>query len=98
MICAFIAVAFTIRPIQAQAAGKLSVSDTKLWLNGEGQLVVTDEGHTDEELEVKAKAGSSVKIKTGKFNFKMKVVNSDGASDASSLDPGMEAWIPRENN
>ena len=67
IICAFIAVAFTIRPIQAQAAGKLSVSDTKLWLNGEGQLVVTYEGHTDEELEVKAKAGSSVKIKTGKW-------------------------------
>ena len=51
-------------------------------------------GSPSEGTSVKA----SVKIKTGKFNLKMKVANTVGGSGAVSLDPGMEAWIPRDNN
>ncbi len=66
MLALFV-VAFMIRPQAAHAAGYLSVSDTKLWLNGAGKLTVTYKGHTDEELEITAKAASSVKIKAGKW-------------------------------
>ena len=68
IICAVAALCFVARPIRTSAASRLSVSDTKLWLNGAGELIVTYTGHTDEELTVKAKAASAVKIKTGKWN------------------------------
>ena len=70
-----------------------AVGDSLIRMENKGKTM-SYSGSPSEGTSVKA----SVKIKTGKFNFKMKVVNSDGASDASSLDPGMEAWIPRDNN
>ena len=70
-----------------------AVGDSVIKMKDKGKTMFFS-GLTSKGTTIKA----TVNKKTGKFNLKMKVVNSDGVSDASSLDPGMEAWIPRDNN
>ncbi|MBO7435920.1 hypothetical protein J6U76_08035, partial [bacterium] len=70
-----------------------AVGDSLIRMENKGKTM-SYSGSPSEGTSVKA----SVKIKTGKFNFKMKVANTVGGSGAVSLDPGMEAWIPRDNN
>ena len=70
-----------------------AVGDSLIRMENKGKTM-SYSGSPSEGTSVKA----SVKIKTGKFNLKMKVANTVGGSGAVSLDPGMEAWIPRDNN
>jgi hypothetical protein len=70
-----------------------AVGDSVIKMKDKGKTMFCS-GTTSKGTTIKA----TVNKKTGKFNFKMKVVNSDGVSDSSSLNPGMEAWIPRDNN
>ena len=51
-LCLLLAAFMIKSPITARAASKLSVSDTKLWVNGTGTVKVTYKGHTDEKLKV----------------------------------------------
>ncbi len=70
-----------------------AVGDSLIRMENKGKTM-SYSGSPSEGTSVKA----SVKIKTGKFNFKMKVANTVGGSGAVSLDPGIETMIPRENN
>ncbi|MBO4415843.1 MAG: trypsin-like peptidase domain-containing protein [Lachnospiraceae bacterium] len=67
VICLVFAASFMIKPINVQAAGKLSVSDKKVWINGTGSITLTYKDHTNETVKIGKASKKYVSAKVGKW-------------------------------
>ncbi len=77
--------AFVIKsPVSARAAGKLSVSDTKLWVNGTNYVKVTYKGHTDEKIKIAKAVKKYADITVGKWDGDTALIRIDSKADKTA--------------
>lgn len=81
VICFALMSAFMIKPVNALAADRLSVSDKKVWINGNGSITVTFKDHTDEEIKIGKASRKYVTAKVGKWKGDKAVIKLEALAD-----------------
>ncbi|MCR5322040.1 MAG: serine protease [Lachnospiraceae bacterium] len=81
MVLCLMFAAFMIKPVNTMAAGRLSVSDKKVWINGNGSITITYKDHTDEEIKIGKASKKYVSAKVGKWKGDKAVIKLEALAD-----------------